>query len=374
MLRSLSFINHSAITHPPASPGRHSSILPKNSYYSGLTSSFEKRNPHQPLVSVIMPAYNVRDYIGEAIQSVLGQTYPNLELIIVNDGSSDGTREIIDYFAKTDSRVQGIHQEPTGNNAIARNHGFLSSQGTLIAQLDADDVFQPNALSLAVQQFQQEPSLQAVYGLHSNINPEGEPYFDSLPLSHMQPTWPNLLTGKIPPQLQALTVKRQLWESVKGIPTVDVYGKDYLFYAKIFSHLTQQDTPINIKLIPENVFLYRVHPESLTHDPKRFDRHLKNIPAFLDYLFSTISVPEKYNTPALKSRMSLWAYLYQGIVQCRKTDTLAEKLQLIRHVATAASKDANLARHYIPMHLASFSATLLHKKWNTLQVLSQKTA
>lgn len=90
------------------------------------------------LVSIIIPIYNVENYLTECIDSVVGQTYENLEIVIVDDGSTDESGEIADRYAKNDSRIKVIHQENTGLN-MARAAGFKLSTGGLVAFLDSDD-------------------------------------------------------------------------------------------------------------------------------------------------------------------------------------------------------------------------------------------
>jgi teichuronic acid biosynthesis glycosyltransferase TuaG len=103
----------------------------------------------QPLVSVIMPAYNAEQYVAEAIKSVLDQTYPNWELIVVDDGSTDGTARVVNEFANADRRVKYVFQE---NSQVgkARNTGLRNSAGPLVAFLDADDLWLKDKLELQV--------------------------------------------------------------------------------------------------------------------------------------------------------------------------------------------------------------------------------
>ena len=93
----------------------------------------------EDLVSVIMPAYNVEKYIGEAIQSVLNQTYKNFELIIFDDGSTDKTWEIIQSF--NDSRIIAIRHQQNKGVAEARNTALKIAKGKWVALIDSDDVW-----------------------------------------------------------------------------------------------------------------------------------------------------------------------------------------------------------------------------------------
>nr|WP_302111015.1 glycosyltransferase family 2 protein [uncultured Acetatifactor sp.] len=90
------------------------------------------------LISVIVPAYNVEQYIGKCLDSILGQTYPNLEIILIDDGSTDGTGEICEAYRERDSRIIVVHQQNQGALA-ARNAGIEQAQGKYIGFVDGDD-------------------------------------------------------------------------------------------------------------------------------------------------------------------------------------------------------------------------------------------
>lgn len=90
------------------------------------------------LVSVIIPMYNVEKYIGECIESVISQSYSNLEIIIVDDGSPDQSGEIAEQYAEKDKRIKVIHKKNSGV-ASARNIGFFHSNGEFITYIDSDD-------------------------------------------------------------------------------------------------------------------------------------------------------------------------------------------------------------------------------------------
>lgn len=94
------------------------------------------------LISVIIPAYNVAEYISNTLDSVLAQTYLNLQIIVVNDGSKDGTAGIIDEYARRDHRIKVIHKE-NGGVTSARLRGVVESQGRYIGFVDGDDYIEP---------------------------------------------------------------------------------------------------------------------------------------------------------------------------------------------------------------------------------------
>jgi glycosyltransferase involved in cell wall biosynthesis len=97
------------------------------------------------LVSILIPAYNAERWIAEAIRSALAQTWPNKEIVVVDDGSTDQTLHVARGFA---SKSILIATQPNGGASAARNHAFSLSQGDYIQWLDADDVLAPSKVSL----------------------------------------------------------------------------------------------------------------------------------------------------------------------------------------------------------------------------------
>ncbi len=94
------------------------------------------------LISIVIPVYNVRPYLAEALDSVIHQTYANLEILLVDDGSTDGSGEICDEYASKDPRIRVIHQENKGLSA-SRNAGLDRMRGESVAFLAPDDAFDP---------------------------------------------------------------------------------------------------------------------------------------------------------------------------------------------------------------------------------------
>lgn len=107
---------------------------------SAATTAFQ-----EPLISVIMPAYDMQKFIAESISSVIAQSYTNWELIIVDDGSTDQTSSIVAKFIKLDNRIKYFYQ-PNSGQGKARNLAIHESNGALVAFLDADDSWMPEKL------------------------------------------------------------------------------------------------------------------------------------------------------------------------------------------------------------------------------------
>lgn len=112
------------------------------------------------LVSIIIPAYNAEKYIGRAIESALGQTYKDIEIIVVDDGSTDRTAEIVRSFQ--DPKIRYLRQENKFQGA-ARNYGIKESRGEYITFLDADDMYLPEKVERQVKFLQEHPEYDAAY-------------------------------------------------------------------------------------------------------------------------------------------------------------------------------------------------------------------
>lgn len=117
---------------------------------------------HSPFVSVIVPCYNQALYLSETLDSILKQTFPDWECIIVNDGSTDKSEEIARGYCLKDQRFQ-YHYKNNGGIASSRNFGIKQSKGQFILPLDGDDLINPNYIELALEVFEKNPKVKLVY-------------------------------------------------------------------------------------------------------------------------------------------------------------------------------------------------------------------
>ena len=124
-----------------------------------------RRDNHPPSVSVIIPTYNAGPFIFEAIQSVLDQTFRFYEIIVVDDGSTDDTKNILKRF---DSQIHYLFQENQGPSA-ARNAGIKMSRGTYISFLDADDIWMNDKLQLQLEFLESHSGIALVFSDHQNF-------------------------------------------------------------------------------------------------------------------------------------------------------------------------------------------------------------
>ena len=135
----------------------HPKIYTRNAtVLGGKTAAFPS-----PVVSIIVPTWNRADVIGEAIESVLAQSFADWELIIVDDGSTDRTEDAVARFA--DPRIR-YHKKDHAGQCVARNHALRLAKGALIAYLDSDNLWYPDFLACAVAAFAVDPSTESAYG------------------------------------------------------------------------------------------------------------------------------------------------------------------------------------------------------------------
>ena len=144
----------------------------------GCTSNMDHKPKHEdtdiPLVSVMMPAYNCEKYVGEAIESIISQTYTSWELICVDDGSADRTLKIMQEYAAKDPRNRVYTNEENRGRPYTRNKGINLAQGAIIAVQDADDVSLPHRLEEGVETLTTDPDIALVGAGSIEIDEKGE--------------------------------------------------------------------------------------------------------------------------------------------------------------------------------------------------------
>ena len=204
-----------------------------------------------PKVSIITAAYNHVRFIRQSVESAQGQTYRDFEHIVIDDGSSDGTADILKSFG---DQITHIRQENCGAHA-AINRGILMSSGEYIAILDSDDAWLPNKLERQVQAFEQFPDAGLAYSQAYVINSEGDLINDREPLGRpiadSQHAFDELLRDNSIPALTAM-FRRVCIEEVG-------------FFSESFKALSDWDLWIRISakwpvlFVPQALALYREH-------------------------------------------------------------------------------------------------------------------
>lgn len=176
-----------------------------------------------PLVSILIVNYNYARFIATAIESALSQTYSNIEVIVVDDGSTDNSREVIDAYK---DRVRAIYQR-NGGQPAATNAAFAASTGDIICLLDSDDFYRPDKVSKVVDCYQQRGEAFYVFHALQRVDINGQGLGINEPMDGSR--W---LDGKvkrfIAPPTTGLTFRRSAWNMIKPMPeNLNLLGDNY---------------------------------------------------------------------------------------------------------------------------------------------------
>ncbi len=209
----------------------------------------------EPLVSVIIPVYNVAEYLREAIESVINQTYENLEIIIIDDGSEDGSQIICDEYSY-DERVKVIHQENHGLSA-ARNAGLKIMTGDLIAFLDSDDVYYHNMLSRLVEEMVNKEADIVICDFKWDTRTSGLERKSCNKVEALK----DLINDKMEKAVWNKLYKRSIWDGI-SFPEGHNYEGTRITYKLI-------ERANIIEIIPDCLMLHRTRPGSIVQTPSK---------------------------------------------------------------------------------------------------------
>ncbi|MDB5078680.1 MAG: hypothetical protein JWP00_604 [Chloroflexi bacterium] len=188
-----------------------------------------------PLVSVIIPCYNSRQWVGQAIDSVLNQTYPNIEIIVVDDGSTDGVAGYIKTNYYSTGQVRYFYQS-NGGVSRARNYGLKQARGAFISFLDADDWLLPEKVARQVSFLQKHPDYQVAYcDYWCSYDNEGSlelPAGGRLIKGVSGQILPELLAGTVV-IMHAAMLRRECLEITGGFKEDLVYAEDWEFWLRL---------------------------------------------------------------------------------------------------------------------------------------------
>jgi len=238
-------------------------------------------------VSVITPAYNQSHYLGEAIQSVLLQTYPEFEIVVVDDGSTDGTAEVAQSFQ--DARIRYLYQENRGLSA-ARNTGIQNSNGEYLTFLDSDDKFLPDKLAILVEELESHPDICLAAGQAIPIDETGKSIgktFDKpIPGDLRQ-----LLMGN-PLHVGSVLLRRSCQQEVGYFDETLRSYEDWDMWLRLARN------GCRMTWIPRPVSYYRFHTAQMTRIGGQMT---KATFAVLDNVFDDPDLPESWKTFRLQA-------------------------------------------------------------------------
>jgi glycosyltransferase involved in cell wall biosynthesis len=257
-------------------------------------------------VSVIIPAYNRYAYIRRAIESVLNQSYKDIELIVVDDGSTDNTREILEDY---EPRMLLLEHEGGANKgqSAAINLGLQNAQGEYIAILDSDDCWETNKIELQIAYLQQNPDVGLVYGNGIAVDENGEYLYDIYKPNHEEKNIPSSL----------------LVDCYFFVPTNSLFRAEILELTGGFdeSLRTAQDHDMGIRIaevtklayINNSLFHYRRHDDSISR--KRAGLRWRNGFIILDKARKRYPYPI---TTIIRRKAVLHFRMYQCLLEEKK--------------------------------------------------------
>src|SRR5918994_645327 len=284
-----------------------------------------------PLVSVVIPCYNQARFLGEAIESVLAQSYPHFEVIVVDDGSTDNTSEVAASYAG----VRCIRQDNQGL-AGARNTGIRESKGSYLVFLDADDCLLPDALKVGVQWLKARPECAFVSGIDRLIAADGSVLqeWPRSPLSFSEEdAYTALLRGNYIAMHATVIYQRDVFETVGGFDTSRSACEDYELYLRVARRL-----PVcwHNTVVAE----YRQHSANMSRSPALI---LKEARAVL-FLQRTYIKSNKRYKEAYKTGVRNWQHRYgiplarEALAHTRRREwkqALSDLLVLVRYYPIA---------------------------------------
>ena len=201
-----------------------------------------------PKISVIMPAYNSEKYIGEAIESILNQTFTDFEFIILNDGSTDNTAKIIKEYVKKDKRIRFINSKKNQGFIASLNKCLDVSVGQYIAKMDSDDISLPERLEKQVKYLD----------LHKNVGLLGTGYraFDKKEFDVIHPTKVTIFDMIKGSYVTIVMFRKNIIDKfdLRFNPEF-IYAEDYEFYSRFIRYA-------EIHNLAEILYLYRWHGEN----------------------------------------------------------------------------------------------------------------
>ncbi len=234
------------------------------------TDSFEF---DKPLVSIVTPAYNSERFIGATIESVITQTYKNWEMIIVDDGSTDKTGNIVKNYCKRDIRIKYFWQKNSGRPAVPRNVAIRKAKGKYIAFLDSDDLWVSEKLARQVEYMEKHPDLDLVYGLARCI---GNPLFEGRLVKQPKDaascsTFEQLFICN---SIVCMTVMVR----TSSLHQVGLFNEDPNFVsAEDWDLWLRFAHDYKIGFISEVLGFYRVHPHGISKDETKYLKQLNVI-------------------------------------------------------------------------------------------------
>ena len=205
----------------------------------------------QPLVTIVTPSYNQAKYLRATMESVFAQTYPNIEYIVIDGGSKDGSTEIIQAY---EDWLAYWVSEPDEGQTDAINKGFARANGKYLAWLNSDDTYEPEAVTEAISFLETHPEVGLVYGDANYIDAEGKPY-GKFPAAETD--YQRLRRGYVHIPQQSAFWRADLWQQVGPLDPKMYFAMDYDLWLRL-AKISK------LAYIPKTWANFRIHEDAKT--------------------------------------------------------------------------------------------------------------
>lgn len=232
-----------------------------------------------PLVSIIIPVFNVERYIHQCLDSVVGQTYKNLEIILVDDGSPDNCPQICDEYALKDNRIQVIHQNNSGVSA-ARNAALSIASGEYLAFVDSDDAIDQHLVERTVNVLEHNHLSAVIFEAklldeYSNYIGERFQVYDEYTEISAQEALNRIVTDELGSQVWKAVYRRHCWGNIR-FPEGMFYEDMFVLY-RVYANMTDA-----VAFLPEQLYYYRLNSNGISLSGDRSGKKMYHI--FLAFL------------------------------------------------------------------------------------------
>lgn len=265
-----------------------------------------------PLVTIGVSAYNRKVYLQECLDSLLVQSYPACEIIVIDDGSTDGTGAMMQ---EKYPQIKYVYQENAGDSA-AKDHAARIGTGEYIVFNDSDDIFLPDAVERLMNALPENDKNAVAYGTYITIDASGTP----LPTKRKTATYPSgHITGELLQHIlvncTATLMPRELYLANGGLGPVRRVASDYAFYLEL-------SLKSSFHAVQEPVFLRRRHGDNLSN--ASYDKILTVYNIFEDFIARHPELYRKYKTTIRRRRGDFHNKLYREA----RREKLADKMRL----------------------------------------------
>jgi glycosyltransferase involved in cell wall biosynthesis len=253
-------------------------------------------NKTKPAISVVLPVYNGARTIARTVASVLAQTYPDFELIIVNDGSADNTLEII---SKIDDRRVKIETRKHAGVSASRNYGAACSRGRYLAFIDSDDIWLPEKLEVQIDALEKNLLAAAAYGWTDYIDEKDRLIFPGAHISFSGNIYDRLLVSDFLESGSNIMIRKEIYNEIGGFDDSRRFCEDWEWALK----LAQKHTFV---AIPRVLVLFRLSGSSATSAD--FNNWAKDSLDFINFIFSQVPLELSHLKPQASKALNqyLW--------------------------------------------------------------------